>query len=256
MPRTGKRNPSRVAKDGATSKNPPTTNASKAKRLTLHLRQKANSKSKSTGKSVVSEEKSKLVWFLKMCKVDTTHPSRFVFAEPSIFGQLLAAITDHEEQHPPANDAVLATHALPHTLRHQYLIDAVTQDFLNALYNVPEKKWHSLLEPVPHHLNGRRKMAPKLLVKLGGEKIPEKVQIVNKALVDWMAVMRKKAKNLSGCPWYQPSTQNQRLRTLLGSTSKSYGWRYDMSDFSFKGGLKGFLDKLYAKRYKEFGEVK
>ena len=182
MPRTGKRNPSRVAKDGATSnsKNPPTTNAPKAKRLTIHLRQKANSKNKSMGKSVVSSKKSKLVWFLKMCKVDTIHLSRFNFSDPSIFRQLLAAITDHEEQHPPANDAVLATHALPHTLRHQFLIDAVTQDFLNALYNVPQKKWHSLLEPVPHHLNGRRKMAPKLLVELGGEKIPEKVQIVKK----------------------------------------------------------------------------
>ena len=63
-----------------------------------------------------------------------------------------------------------------------------------------------------------------------------------------------KSKNSSDFPWYQPSTQNQRLRTLLGSTSKEYGWKYKMSDFSFKGGLKGFLDKLYSKRYKEFGK--
>ena len=35
-------------------------------------------------------------------------------------------------------------------------------------------------------------MAPRILVHLGGEKIPEKVQVANKALIDWMAVMRKK----------------------------------------------------------------
>lgn len=67
--------------------------------------------------------------------------------------------------------------------------------------------------------------------------------------------MRKKSKNPPDFPWYQPSTQNQRLRTLLGSTSKTYGWQYDVADFSFKGGLKGFLDKLYKKRYIEFGKV-
>ena len=168
---------------------------------------------------------------------------------------MLAALTKHEENFKPSDDSVLATHCLPHSIRHQYLIDAVTQDFLTALHNVPNGKWRDSLQPVPHKLTGRKKMAPKLLIDLGGEKMPEKVQIANKALIDWMAVMRKKSKNSSDFPWYQPSTQNQRLRTLLGSTSKEYGWKYEMSDFSFKGGLKGFLDKLYSKRYKEFGKV-
>ena len=98
-------------------------------------------------------------------------------------------------------------------------------------------------------------MTPKLLINFDDEKMPEKVQIANKALIDWMAEMQKKSKNSSDFPWYQPSTQNQRLRTLLGSMSKEYRWKYEMSVFSFKGGLKGFLDKLYSKRYKGFGKV-
>ena len=168
---------------------------------------------------------------------------------------MLAVIEQHEVDHPAKNDSALASNALPHSVRHQFLIDAVTQDFLAALYNVPKEKWRKLLQAVPHGVGGRRTMAPKLFVILGGEKTPEKVQIANKALIDWMAVMRKKCQNGAAVPWYQPSTQNQRLRTLLGSTLKKYGWRFDITDFSFRGGLKGFLDKLYDRRYKEFGQV-
>ena len=83
---------------------------------------------------------------------------------------MLAAITKHEEKFKPLDDSILATHALPHSIRHQYLIDAVTQDFLTALHNVPNGKWRDSLQPVPHKLTGRKKMAPKLLVDLGGEK--------------------------------------------------------------------------------------
>ena len=78
--------------------------------------------------------------------------------------------------------------------------------------------------------------------------------IANKALIDWMASMKKKSPG-SKCIWYQPSTQNQRLRTFLGSCSKRYDWSFEISDFNFKGGLKGFIDKLYAKRFQEFACV-
>ena len=67
--------------------------------------------------------------------------------------------------------------------------------------------------------------------------------------------MRKKSTKNDRCPWYQPSTQNQRLRTLLGSLSKKYDWKVDIGDFSFLGGLKGFLDKLYTKRFSEYRKV-
>ena len=254
MLRNPKRNAPRKAKDSTTD-----TPSTKDHRLTIRLRRKVKKvDDKKEYKEVNSVRKGGKYFCIEFCFFILL--LTFFLIEPigdndSSISDMLAVITKHEEENRPVNDSLLATHALPHTIRHQFLIDSVTQDFLNALYNVPHEKWKSALQPIPHKLTGREKMAPKLLIDLGGEKIPEKIQIANKALIDWMAVMRKKSKNPPDFPWYQPSTQNQRLRTLLGSTSKSYGWRYEMSDFSFKGGLKGFLDKLYAKRYKEFGKV-
>ena len=78
--------------------------------------------------------------------------------------------------------------------------------------------------------------------------------IANKALIDWMASMKKKSA-VSKCIWYQPSTQNQRLQTFLGSCTKRYDWSFEIGDFNFKGGLKGFVDKLYAKRFGKFAHV-
>ena len=69
-----------------------------------------------------------------------------------------------------------------------------------------------------------------------------------------MAVCKKKSA-AAKCPWYQPSTQNQRLRTLFGSCAKRFDWQIEVGDFDFKGGLKGFVETLYMKRYKEFADV-
>ena len=49
---------------------------------------------------------------------------------------MLAAITVHEANFKPTDDSLLASHALPHSIRHQYLIDAVTQDFMTALLGI------------------------------------------------------------------------------------------------------------------------
>ena len=168
---------------------------------------------------------------------------------------LLESIQNFEENNLPSGDAETAAAALPHTMRHQYLIDEVTQSFITTLHNVKNGKWKAAILPVTHRLHGKSKSAPKILVDLGGKKTPAKVQLANKALIDWMAVMKKKSNKPSEVKWYQPSTQNQRLRTLLGSLSKQYDWRFDINDFSFKGGLKAFLNNLYQKRFKEYGKV-
>ena len=167
---------------------------------------------------------------------------------------LLNGVTQHELDHKRNNDSVLATSALPHTKKHQYLIDKVTNDFLSALANVPGDKWSPALVPVQYKSVNGKKKAPKILVSIGGKKTPAKVALANKALIDWMSTMRKKGGGK--CIWYQPSTQNQRLRTLLGSCAKRFGWEVKIEDFCFENGLKGFLDALYAKRYKEFGKVR
>ena len=168
---------------------------------------------------------------------------------------VLEAINKNESTFVPTDDSRLALASLPHTQRHEYLIDKVTNDFLTALANVPNNKWGDLLQPVRYKTFGGKTSHPKILVLCGGDKSPSKIMICNKALVDWMAVMKKKSSSDGKCQWYQPSTQNQRLRTFLGSCNKRYNWRYEIGDFSFRGGLKGFMDTLYSKRFSEFGKV-
>ena len=58
------------------------------------------------------------------------------------------------------------------------------------------------------------------------------------------------------CPWYQPSTQNQRLRTFFGTVQRVFNWQLQQSDFNFNSGLNGFIKELYATREKEFGKVR
>ena len=167
---------------------------------------------------------------------------------------LLEAITKHESIFIPTDDSRLAIAALPHTQQHEYLIDTVTNDFLLCLANVPNSKWSDALKPVKFKTFGNKASHPRILVDIGGAKTHTKIMIANKALIDWMSSMKKKSPGAK-CIWYQPSTQNQRLRTFLGSCSKRYDWSFEISDFNFKGGLKGFVDKLYAKRYREFSRV-
>ena len=139
-------------------------------------------------------------------------------------------------------------------MRHQFLIDEVTNDFCTSLSKFPDNKWTLALTPVEHRCVTGKKMYPKILVDVGGLKTPSKVMLLNKALIDWMAVCKKKSSNKK-CQWYQPSTQNQRLRTLFGSCVKRFDWQIEVGDFEFKGGLKVFIGDLYMKRYKEFKDV-
>ena len=56
-----------------------------------------------------------------------------------------------------------------------------------------------------------------------------------------------------GCPYYQPSVQNVRLRTFFAVTRERYDWQYSFeTDFSFTGGVVPFLKALYLKRSKDF----
>ena len=66
-----------------------------------------------------------------------------------------------------------------------------------------------------------------------------KIRLANKTMVDWMDICKKKSKNVGKCQWYQPSTQNQRLRTFFGSCTKHFDWRFEVNNFDFKDGLKG-----------------
>ena len=177
---------------------------------------------------------------------------------------LLDEIKEYNRKVIPDNDAALALNSLPHTKSHETHINAVLDDYVNCLLCYKDNKWTELLRPVSFD-GPSFTTAPFILVEIGGEKNPTKTQLANLSLIDWMAASQKKCfkpikqkgKKLKqgGFPYYQPSTQNQRLRTFFGTASRLFTWQYDICDFNFNCGLGGFLKDLYAKREKEFGKV-
>ena len=193
---------------------------------------------------------------------------------PSSIKSLLIGIKTYNSSHTPENQSILAAKSLPHTSKHESLINSVLDDFVNCLSSYKDKKWANLLEHIPFDGPGTYTSAPKILIVLGGDKNGDKLQLANFSLIDWMAATKKKAKkkktvakknknetdedgcDIDLCPWYQPSTQNQHLRTFFGTVQRVFGWQFQQSDFNFNSGLNGFIKDLYALREKEFGQVR
>ena len=66
-------------------------------------------------------------------------------------------------------------------------------DFLTALINFPSNKWCDGLKSVNYTgLNGKEK-GPKILVQMVGVKDNTQLMLANKAIIDWMAVMKNKS---------------------------------------------------------------
>ena len=119
---------------------------------------------------------------------------------------LLDQINLFEDTHGiPTGDSRLATVSLHHTLRHQFLIDKVINDFVTSLSRFPDNKWSLALKPAKHRCVTGKKVYPTILVDAGGLKIPSKIMLLNKALIDWMAVYKKKS-HFTKYPLYQPFT--------------------------------------------------
>ena len=77
--------------------------------------------------------------------------------------------------------------ALPHTKKHEAHILKVTNSFNNVLSADENKIWANLLKLKAYKLsNGKKVMAPTIFVDMGGYRTPEKLQIVNKAIIYWM----------------------------------------------------------------------
>ena len=86
--------------------------------------------------------------------------------------------------------------------------------------------------------------------------LQSKCKVVNEMLTDFAATMKLKNPPKEGCPYLQPSTQCQYLRTLLAGMRDDYGWDYTLdSSFNFKGGVKAVVDQLFEKRRRDFPEV-
>ena len=83
-----------------------------------------------------------------------------------------------------------------------------------------------------------------------------KIKLANSFLVEFSASLRMK-KPRNGCPFYQPSTHAQMLRTLLSAMQESYGWTYTLDGtFNFKGGVKKVTTKLFQARIKKYEKVR
>jgi hypothetical protein len=118
-----------------------------------------------------------------------------------------------------------------------------------------------MLEEVPNPFytgltNDQAKMVPRAFTAVAGEKTPIKLQLANAMLVDWQLNDKKVnsgSKDFSGCPYYQPSTNNGRIRSFFGFMSKYHDWKYTTGCFvNFEGCLSGVISTLYEQRRNEY----
>ena len=99
-------------------------------------------------------------------------------------------------------------------------------------------------------------MVPLAFTEVAGTKTPLKLQLANAMLVDWQLNDKKstsESKNFSGCPYYQPSTNNSRIRSFFGFMSKYHDWKFTTGCFvNFEGCLSGVISTIYEQRRIEF----
>ena len=87
-------------------------------------------------------------------------------------------------------------------------------------------------------------------------KTRSKSVLANSMLVDFAVSLVMKKPGKDGCPFYQPSSQNQMMRTLLAAMHDDYMWDYTMEkSFNFKGGVQKVLNELYQVRMKKYPRV-
>ena len=169
--------------------------------------------------------------------------------------EMLGHLCQHERKYSTDNDSILAMAARPFTNNHHSKIDDVIEDFMFCLSSYSNNKWTNFLSSVPFQGLQGESRAPAILVVCGGHVTPSRLTFINKALIDWQAVTQKKSRGSGSFGWYQPSTQNQRLRIFLGNVKQRFDWRVQVTDLNFPGGLSPFLNRLYAERLKAFGKV-
>ena len=183
-------------------------------------------------------------------------PASIIPNEDETVSKMLSVIQDSEERYSTNGESILAKGALSHSRAHHHHIDEVVDDFIACLSEYSNQKWSSFLSNIPHNGLQGETAGPKILVELGGKMHSQKLSLANKALIDWQAVTKKKSKGNCGFQWYQPASQNQRLRSFFGVVKKRFNWEMTQNDFNFDGGVTAFLKTLYSSRLTEFGRVR
>ena len=114
------------------------------------------------------------------------------------------------------------------------------------------------LVPNPFKDEGRGfvdEMIPRFFVEVSGKRTPAKMELSNRALVDWQVAVKKvrKVNPEKECPFYSPSTQNLELRTCLGLMKDLFDFRFKLGDFDkFPGSLAGVMAAVYKQRTEEY----
>jgi hypothetical protein len=163
------------------------------------------------------------------------------------------------EGYEEGTDTEMAMTCLPSTKKHYDLSVTVMDDFISCLWTAPNGKWARLLSPVanPFRLDSNSPTEiPAIFLMCSGEITLAKVKLANLALIEWQGRTQKKGENKEEkFRWYQPGTQNQRMRTFFGTMKQRFDWRFNFDSFTFVGGVTSFVKALYAKRLSEFGNV-
>ena len=108
---------------------------------------------------------------------------------------MLRVIEETEKKFSSNKDSILAASAQPFTANHHLKIDDVVKDFIYCLGSLPNNKWSLMLTLIPiQGLEGENE-APIILVQCGGHVTPSKLNLINKALIDWQATTKKSGGN-------------------------------------------------------------
>ena len=130
-------------------------------------------------------------------------------------------------------DADLKSVALGCGQSHAHLQCQVMKDFVVCLTSYGEK-WKPLLCLSSFtDVGGNVVKIPLIIKTLGGEVTSKKVCLANDACIDWQGITKKKStgKESKDCPWFQPVTQSQRLRTFFAKMQKCYHWQLTIEHF-------------------------
>ena len=154
------------------------------------------------------------------------------------------------------NDACLKHISLGCTTSHSHLKDEVLQDCVVCLGSYGDKWKDVLVETDYVDVNGKTTKIPKFIKAISGHVTNEKIFLCNEICIDWQAVTKKKSKSKKEqkCPWYQPCTQSQRLRTFFANMQKKYEWEISIDDLDGEHQLGPFMAKLYEIRFNKFQE--
>ena len=136
---------------------------------------------------------------------------------------------------------------------HHNLKDVVLKDFVSCL-KTNGGKWEPLLVPTKVKLpNGNVAAVPLFVKVLVGKK--NQAKLANKIVIDWQVVTKKKGVHPK-CPWYQPSTQCQRLRTFFGNMKNKFLWKIKLEkDFTGEKMISTVMGSLFTQRLKKYASV-